>query len=135
MIAYASLQLKKHKTNYPTHDLELAVIVFALKFWRHYFYGETLQVIIDHKSLKYIPTQREVNPRQRRWLELIHDYDLIIDIHLGEANVIADAFSQKSSVALAHLCTALVSLLLDIKILGISLEYDGNEVTQFLYGP
>ena len=91
VIAYASRQLKKHETNYPTHDLELATVVFVLKIWRHYLYGEMCQVFTDHKSLKYLLTQKELNLRQRRWLELIKDYDLIINYHLGKANVVADA--------------------------------------------
>jgi hypothetical protein len=71
VIAYGSRQLKKHERTYPTHDLELAAVVFALKSWRHYLYGETCDFYTDHKSLKYIFTQKELNLRQRRWLELI----------------------------------------------------------------
>ncbi|GJY51236.1 putative reverse transcriptase domain-containing protein [Tanacetum coccineum] len=70
VIAYASRQLKPYEVNYPTHDLELAAVVFALKIWRHYLYGEACDIFTDHKSLKYIFTQRELNMRQRRWLEL-----------------------------------------------------------------
>ena len=76
VIAYASRQLRPHEKNYPTHDLELAAVVFALKIWRHYLYGATCEVYTDHKSLKYFFTQKELNMRQRRWLELIKDYDL-----------------------------------------------------------
>ncbi|GFS42479.1 hypothetical protein Acr_00g0080050 [Actinidia rufa] len=76
VIAYASRQLRPHEKNYPTHDLELAAVVFALKIWRHYLYGVTCEVFTDHKSLKYLFTQKELNMRQRRWLELIKDYDL-----------------------------------------------------------
>ena len=83
------------------------------------------QIFTDHKSLKYILTQKELNLRQRRWLELIKDYDRIIDYHPRKANVVADAFNHKSSVTLAHICTAYVPLLLDMKTLGISLDYDG----------
>ena len=78
VIAYASRQLKPHEQRYPTHDLELAAIVFALKLWRHYLYGEKCEIFTDHKSLKYIFTQKELNMRQRRWLELIKDYDCTI---------------------------------------------------------
>ena len=106
VIAYASRQLKKHETNCPTHDLELATVVFVLKIWRHYLYGETWQVFTDHKSLKYLLTQRELNLRQRRWLELIKNYDLIINYHFGKANVVADALSRKSSMTLAYIHTA-----------------------------
>lgn len=78
IIAYASRKLRKHETNYPTHDLELAVVVFALKIWRSYLYGEKDHVFTYHKSLKYIFTQGELNLRQRRWVELLADYDLDI---------------------------------------------------------
>ena len=84
VIAYSSRYLKKHKQNYPTHDLELAAIVFALKIWRHYLYGVPCQIFTDHKSLQYIFTQKELNLRQRRWLELIKDYDCTIEYHLGD---------------------------------------------------
>ena len=83
VVAYASRQLKPHEKNYPTHDLELAAIVFALKIWRHYLYGEKCFIYTDHKSLKYLPSQRELNLRQRRWMELIKDYDCVIDYHPG----------------------------------------------------
>ena len=96
MVAYASRQLKSHEKNYPTHDLELAAIVFALKIWRHYLYGEKCFIYIDHKSLKYLPSQRKLNLRQRRWMELIKDYDCVIDYHPRKANVVADALSRKS---------------------------------------
>ncbi|XP_074351950.1 uncharacterized protein LOC141691106 [Apium graveolens] len=84
VIAYASRQLKPHEQKYPTHDLELAAIVFALKLWRHYLYGEKCEIYTDHKSLKYIFTQKELNMRQRRWLELIKDYDVTISYHPGK---------------------------------------------------
>nr|GEW22891.1 putative reverse transcriptase domain-containing protein [Tanacetum cinerariifolium] len=98
VIAYASRQLKPYEVNYPTHDLELTAVVFALKIWRHYLYGESCDVLIDHKSLKYIFTQRELNMRQRRWLELLKDYDTNIQYHPGKANVVADALSRKSGM-------------------------------------
>jgi hypothetical protein len=94
--AYASRQLRKHEQNYHTHDLELAAIVHALKIWRHYMIGNKCQIFTDHKSLKYIFTQRDLNLRQRRWLELIKDYDLDIQYHPGKANIVADALSRKS---------------------------------------
>ena len=78
IIAYASRQLKTHEQNYPTHDLELAAVVFALNIWRHYLYGESCDIFTDHKCLKYIFTQKDLNLRQRRWLELIKDYDMNI---------------------------------------------------------
>jgi ribonuclease HI len=92
---YASRQLRKHEENYPTHDLELTAVVHALKIWRHYLMGNKCDIYTDHKSLKYIFTQSELNLRQRRWLELIKDYDLSIHYHPGKANVVADALSRK----------------------------------------
>jgi hypothetical protein len=85
VIAYGSKQLKKHERNYSTHDLELAAVVFALKSRRYYFYGESFDIYIDHKSLKYIFTQRVLNLRQRRWLGLIKDYDITILYHPGNS--------------------------------------------------
>ena len=98
VIAYASRQLKEHENRYPTHDLELAAVVHALKIWRHCLIGNKCDIYTDHKSLKYFCTQEDLNMRQRRWLELIKDYDLEIHYHLGKANVVADALSRKSYV-------------------------------------
>jgi hypothetical protein len=98
VVAYSSRQLKVHEKNYPTHDLELAAVVHALKAWRHYLYGQKYDIYTDHKSLKYIFTQSELNMRQRRWLELIKDYELEIHYHPGKANVVAVALSRKSQV-------------------------------------
>ncbi|GJT05045.1 putative reverse transcriptase domain-containing protein [Tanacetum coccineum] len=95
VIAYASCQLKIHEKNYTTHDLELGVVVFALKMWRHYLYGTKCVVFTDHKSLQHILDQKELNMRQRRWLELLSDYDCEIRYHPGKANVVADALSRK----------------------------------------
>ncbi|KAJ0627217.1 putative nucleotidyltransferase, Ribonuclease H [Helianthus annuus] len=103
VIAYASRQLKPYEVNYPTHDLELAAVIFALKIWRHYLYGETCDIFTDHKSLKYIFTQKELNMRQRRWLELLKDYDANIQYHPGKANVVADALSRKNSGTISSL--------------------------------
>jgi hypothetical protein len=96
VIAYASRQLRRHEEHYPTHDLELAAVVHALKIWHHYLLGNICHIYIDHKSLKYIFTQSEHNMRQRRWLELIKDYELEIHYHPGKANVVADALSRKA---------------------------------------
>ncbi|GJS49340.1 putative reverse transcriptase domain-containing protein [Tanacetum coccineum] len=95
VIAYASRQLKIHEKNYTTHDLELGAVVFALKIWRHYLYGTKCTVFIDHKSLQHILDQKELNMRQRCWLELLSDYDCEIRYHPGKANVVADALSRK----------------------------------------
>ncbi|WVZ71142.1 hypothetical protein U9M48_019762 [Paspalum notatum var. saurae] len=96
VIAYASCQLRKHEVNYPTHDLELLAVVYALKKWRHYLLGNTCHIYTDHKSLKYIFTQLELNISQRRWLELIKYYDLEVHYHPDKANVVADALSRKA---------------------------------------
>src|SRR2546428_13273652 len=89
VVAYASRQLRNHEKSYPVHDLELATVIFALKIWRHYLYGETFQIFTDHQR------QRELNARQRRWLELLKDYDCTIEYHPGKANVVGDALSRK----------------------------------------
>jgi ribonuclease HI len=96
VIAYASRQLKCHEEHYPTHDLELAAVVHALKIWRHYLLGNTCHIYTDHKSLKYIFTQVDLNMHQRRWLELIKDYDHEVHYHPGKTNVVADALSRKT---------------------------------------
>ncbi|GKE34453.1 putative reverse transcriptase domain-containing protein [Tanacetum coccineum] len=95
VISYASRQLKIHEKNYTTHDLELGAVVFALKMWRHYLYGTKCTVFTDHKSLQHILDQKDLNMRQRRWLELLSDYDCEIRYHPGKANVVADALSRK----------------------------------------
>ena len=100
VMAYAPIQLKPHEQNYLTHDLELVVVVFTLKIWQHYLYGEKCRIFIDHKSLKYLLTQKDLNLRQRRWLELFKDYDCVIDYHPRKANVVADALSRKTISAL-----------------------------------
>src|SRR3954454_8225026 len=96
VVCPTSRQLKQHEKKYPTHDLELASVVHALTVWRHYLMGKHCDVFTDHKSLKYIFTQKELNMRQRRWLELIKDYDMSLQYHPGKANVVADALSRKS---------------------------------------
>ncbi|GJS55218.1 putative reverse transcriptase domain-containing protein [Tanacetum coccineum] len=95
VISYASRQLEIHEKNYTTHDLELGAVVFALKIWRHYVYGTKCTVFTDHKSLQYILDQKELNMRQRRWFELLSDYDCDIRYHPGKANVVADALKKE----------------------------------------
>jgi hypothetical protein len=95
VISYASRAFKPHEKNYPTHDLELAAVIHALKIWQHYLMGNRCNIFTDHKSLKYIFTQSDLNMRQRRWLELLKDYDLDVQYHPGKANVVADALRRK----------------------------------------
>ena len=96
VVAYASRQLKPHELNYPTHDLELAAVVHALKKWRPYLLGSRCELYSDHQSLKYLFTQPDLNLRQTRWLELIKDYDVTLNYQPGKANVVADALSRKA---------------------------------------
>ncbi|GJZ30733.1 putative reverse transcriptase domain-containing protein [Tanacetum coccineum] len=98
VIAYASRQLKIHEKNYTTHDLELGAVVFALKTWRHYLYGTKSVIYTDHKSLQHIFDQKELNMRQRRWIELFSDYECEIRYHPSKANVVEDALSRKKRV-------------------------------------
>ncbi|GMI80596.1 hypothetical protein HRI_001728900 [Hibiscus trionum] len=107
VVAYASRQLKVHERNYPTHDIELVAVVFAFKIWRHYLYGEKCIVYTDHKSLKYLMSQKELNLRKRRWVESLKDYDLTIEYHPGKANVVADALSRKVAVELRAMFSSL----------------------------
>ena len=118
VIAYASRQLKVHERDYPTHDLELAVVVFALKQWRHYLYGVKCEVYTDHRSLQYVFTPKELNLGQRRWVELLKDYDITILYHLRKA-VVLDALSRKvkSMGTLAHLHVSRRSLARDVQTL------------------
>nr|GEX41852.1 retrotransposon protein, putative, Ty3-gypsy subclass [Tanacetum cinerariifolium] len=124
VIAYASRQLKPYEVNYPTHDLELAAVVFVLKIWRHYLYGESCDVFTDHKSLKYIFTQRDLNMRQRRWLELLKDYDTNIQYHPGKANVVADSLSRKSGMIAGIKVEE--EIFRDLERLGIELYVSGQ---------
>ena len=99
IVAYASRQLKKHEQNYPVHDLQLVVVVMALNIWRHYLYGARFEIFMDHKSLKYMFTQRDLNLRQCRCVEYMKDYDFELTYHPGKANVVADVLSRRSYVA------------------------------------
>ena len=105
VVSYGSKQLKNHEHNYPTHDLELATIVFALNIWRHYLYGERFEVFLDYKSLRYISTQRDLNMRQRRRMEYLEDYDFTLHYHTDKTNVVADALSWKARGVLASVAS------------------------------
>ena len=99
VVAYATRKLKSHEVNYPTHDQELAAVVFALKKWRHYLYGFTFEAFTDHQSLKYLFSQKELNLRQRRWVKFLQDYDFTINYHPEKANVVVDALSRNMNLA------------------------------------
>ena len=105
VVAYGSRQLKNHEQNYPTHGMELEAIVFVLKIWCHYLYGKKFEVYSDHKSLKYIFTQRDLNMRQRIWMEFLEDYDFTLHYHPRKANVVADALNRKSRGALVSIAS------------------------------
>jgi hypothetical protein len=129
VIAYASRAVRPHEQNYPTHDLELAAIVHAQKIWRHYLMGAHCNIYTDHKRLKYIFTQADLNMRQKRWLELIKDYDLEVHYDLDKANVMADALSRKAQCncvtldsKIAALCDELRKLNMEVVSLG-TLDY------------
>ena len=128
-MAYASRQLKQHEENYPTHDLELAAVVHALKIWRHYLLGNYCNIYTDRKSLKCIFTQSDLNMRQRRWLELIEDYDLEVHYHPGKANVVADALSRKAQCNCLTIAPPLHTLCDDLRKLGISMVKKGYLAT------
>ncbi|KAM1670701.1 hypothetical protein ACFX2K_044640 [Malus domestica] len=127
VIAYALRQLKPHEMNYPTHDLELAAIVFALKIWRHYLYGEKCKIFTNHKSLKYIFTQNELNIRQRMWVKLLSDYNCTIEYHPCRANTVVNALSRKPYARLNTLYVSHIPLLNDLISTGVSLEMDQSE--------
>ncbi|GJT35848.1 putative reverse transcriptase domain-containing protein, partial [Tanacetum coccineum] len=124
VIAYASRQLKIHKKNYTTRDLELGSMVFALKIWRHYLYGTKCIVFTNHKSLQHILDQKELNMRQRHWLELLSDYDCDICYHPGKANVVADALSHKERIKPLRVRALVMTIVLDLlkQILGAQIE-------------
>jgi len=126
VIAYASRQLKPHEENYPTHDLELAAVVHALKIWRHYLLGNTCHLYTNHKSLKYIFTQAELNMRQRRWLELIKDYDLEVHYHPGKANVVVDALGRKAHCNCLTVMPKDITLCQELENLGIEMISQGS---------
>jgi hypothetical protein len=126
VIAYASRQLCRHEEHYPTHDLELAVVVHALEIWRHYLLGNVCNIYIDHKSFKYIFTQSELNTRQRRWLELIKDYEVEIHYHPEKANVVADALSRKASCHCLTIKTSDITLCQEMEKLNLGMFQHGT---------
>lgn len=107
VVTYASRQLKSNEDNYPTHDLELTAVVFTLKILRHYLYDERCIIYTDHKSIKYLLTQRQLNLKQHRWIELLKDYDCTIEYHLGKVNIVADALSWSAMTDLRVIFTRL----------------------------
>ena len=140
VIAYASRQLKPHEANYPTHDLELGAVVFALKIWRHYLYGVKFVVYTDHKSLKYLMDQQNLNMRQRRWLDVLKDYDCEILYHPGKANVVADALSRKATGSpIRGICMRvtvsppLIDMIREAQVEGVKKENWKLEIIQGLY--
>nr|GEZ85893.1 putative reverse transcriptase domain-containing protein [Tanacetum cinerariifolium] len=124
VISYASRKLKIHEKNYTTHDLELGAVVFALKIWRHYLYGTKCIMFTDHKSLQHILDQKELNMRQRRWLELLSDYDCEIRYHPGKANVVDDSLSRKERIKPLRVRALVMMIGLDLpkQILGAQTE-------------
>ena len=122
VIAYASRQLKKHEQNYPTYDLKLGAVVFALRIWRHYLYGVPCRIFTDHKSFQYLFTQKELNMRQRRWIELIKDYECTIEYHPRKANVVADALSRRPMSSISHLRVVHLPRLIELRSLGVRLK-------------
>ena len=128
VVAYASRQLKPYERNYPTHDLELATVIFALKIWRHFLFGETCEIFTDHKSLKYLFSQNELNMRQRRWIELLKDYDCIIQYHPGKANVVVDALSRKYVGSLVAIRGCQRQLLEDLRSLQVHIRFWTREL-------
>lgn len=108
VIAYASRQLKQYEKNYPTHDLELATVVHALKIWHNYFYGNKCEIYRYHKSIKNLFAQKELDMRQRQWLELLKDYDCIILYHSGKANLVTNTLSRK---IMGHLLALRISMI------------------------
>jgi hypothetical protein len=132
VVTYASRQLKTHEVNYPVHDLELKAVVFTLRVSRHYLYGSRVQIFTNHKSLKYLMSQKELSMWQRRWVELIKDYDCIIDYHPLKANVVADALSHKDKVIRGGPATWNEETMIELKRLGavLNVSPEGSLIAQ-----
>ena len=114
VINYGSRQLKSYEENYPMHDLELPVVIFALKIWMHHLYGVRCEMYTDHKGLKCIFTSKELNMMHSRWLELLKDYDMGVKYNYGKVNVVAEALSRKSTSSIACLLTQEMRLLREL---------------------
>nr|GEX41220.1 putative reverse transcriptase domain-containing protein [Tanacetum cinerariifolium] len=127
VIAYASRQLEIHKKNYTTHDLELGAVVFALKMWRHCLYDTKCVVFTDHKSLQHILDQKELNMRQRRWLELLSDYDCKICYHSRKANVVADALSRKKRNKPLRVRALVLTIGLNLHVQILNAQYEARK--------
>jgi len=127
VVAYASRQLKTQERNHPIHDLELVVVVFALKMWRHYLFGSKFEHFSDHKNLKYLFSQKKLNMRQRRWLEFLKDYDFELSYHPGKANVMAGTLSRKF-LHISALMVREMDLLEQFRYLSLACEVTHNSV-------
>ena len=114
VISYASRQLKFHEKNYPTHDLMFVDIVIAYKICKYYLYGLPVDVFNDHKSVQYVFTQKKLNLLQRRWLELLKDYDMSVLYHLGKANVVVYALTRMTMGSVSHVDVEKKELLKDV---------------------
>ncbi|GJZ55012.1 putative reverse transcriptase domain-containing protein [Tanacetum coccineum] len=121
-----------HEKNYTTQDLELGVVVFALKMWRHYLYGTKCVVFTDHKSLQHILDQKELNMRQRRWLKLLSDYDCKIRYHPGKANMVADALSRKERIRPLRVRALVMTISLDLPKQILSTQSEARKEENFI---
>ncbi|XP_028101113.1 uncharacterized protein LOC114300439 [Camellia sinensis] len=121
-MAYGSRQLKNHEKNYLTPDLEFAAIVHALKIWRHYLYGEKFEIFTGHKSLKYLFTQKDLNMRQRHWMEYLEDHQFTLSYHPGKANVVADALSCKNRGIVSSLALGEWNMVGTLNEFGVQME-------------
>ncbi|GJV28480.1 putative reverse transcriptase domain-containing protein [Tanacetum coccineum] len=129
--AYASRQLKIHEKNYTTNDLELRAVVFVFKIWRHYLYGTKCVVFTDHKSLQHILHQKELNMRQRRWLELLSDYDYEIHYHPGKANVVANALIRKERIKSIRVRALVLTIGMNLPVQNLNAQVEARKEENF----
>ncbi|GKB12617.1 putative reverse transcriptase domain-containing protein [Tanacetum coccineum] len=129
--AYASRQPKTHEKNYTTHDLEFGAVVFALKIWRHYMYETKCIVFTEHKSLQHILDQKELNMRQRCWLELLSNYDCEIHYHPRKANVVADALSRKEQIKPFQVRALVMTISLDLLAQILNAQTEARKTENF----